>query len=139
MNLRWRACGSYEATIRSAGKCRDCAFYLVDITHVDRKHLNPQSRRQGMDCAPLADPGGVAGIAKNRRTRHAGLDLLEQLQPFPGHAEINLSETGGIAARPGEACDIAGAHRIGSLDRKSTRLNSSHLGISYAVFCLKKK
>src|SRR5258705_6255853 len=29
---------------------------------------------------------------------------------------------------------------IGSkADRKSTRLNSSHLGISYAVFCLKKK
>src|SRR5262245_66190114 len=27
----------------------------------------------------------------------------------------------------------------GDLDRKSTRLNSSHLGISYAVFCLKKK
>src|ERR1035441_10465544 len=25
-----------------------------------------------------------------------------------------------------------------SIDRKSTRLNSSHLGISYAVFCLKK-
>src|ERR1035438_3856509 len=29
--------------------------------------------------------------------------------------------------------------KFGSLDRKSTRLNSSHLGISYAVFCLKKK
>src|SRR5256885_3822921 len=28
---------------------------------------------------------------------------------------------------------------IGVLDRKSTRLNSSHLVISYAVFCLKKK
>src|SRR5471030_3447706 len=27
----------------------------------------------------------------------------------------------------------------GPEDRKSTRLNSSHLGISYAVFCLKKK
>src|SRR5258705_1527222 len=27
----------------------------------------------------------------------------------------------------------------GEEDRKSTRLNSSHLGISYAVFCLKKK
>src|SRR5258705_5725915 len=26
-----------------------------------------------------------------------------------------------------------------AVDRKSTRLNSSHLGISYAVFCLKKK
>ena len=30
-----------------------------------------------------------------------------------------------------------GAHRV--LDRKSTRLNSSHITISYAVFCLKKK
>src|SRR3712207_6952324 len=28
---------------------------------------------------------------------------------------------------------------IGSSDRKSTRLNSSHANISYAVFCLKKK
>src|SRR5437899_7264202 len=27
---------------------------------------------------------------------------------------------------------------LASIDRKSTRLNSSHLGISYAVFCLKK-
>src|SRR5262245_63493899 len=31
------------------------------------------------------------------------------------------------------------APRQPSQDRKSTRLNSSHLGISYAVFCLKKK
>src|ERR1035441_1091433 len=30
-------------------------------------------------------------------------------------------------------------NRRDGLDRKSTRLNSSHLGISYAVFCLKKK
>src|SRR5437899_12877630 len=30
-------------------------------------------------------------------------------------------------------------HALWLLDRKSTRLNSSHLGISYAVFCLKKK
>src|SRR5262245_63517497 len=29
--------------------------------------------------------------------------------------------------------------RFSRKDRKSTRLNSSHLGISYAVFCLKKK
>src|SRR5437660_12460956 len=30
-------------------------------------------------------------------------------------------------------------HECRSLDRKSTRLNSSHVAISYAVFCLKKK
>src|SRR3712207_8152520 len=32
-------------------------------------------------------------------------------------------------------CDVSGTPR----DRKSTRLNSSHANISYAVFCLKKK
>src|SRR3712207_8982101 len=44
-------------------------------------------------------------------------------------------------------CLNSGLRRIGvltqykshSLDRKSTRLNSSHANISYAVFCLKKK
>src|SRR3712207_6949616 len=35
--------------------------------------------------------------------------------------------------------DLAGALRRIRRDRKSTRLNSSHANISYAVFCLKKK
>src|SRR5690606_41801463 len=35
--------------------------------------------------------------------------------------------------------NVAGADAIVELDRKSTRLNSSHVKISYAVFCLKKK
>src|SRR5262245_63059098 len=35
-----------------------------------------------------------------------------------------------------ESITCSGTH---PKDRKSTRLNSSHLGISYAVFCLKKK
>src|SRR2546429_4041931 len=38
------------------------------------------------------------------------------------------------------ALEIPGAlHQVGAEDRKSTRLNSSHGYISYAVFCLKKK
>src|SRR5262245_38345624 len=41
----------------------------------------------------------------------------------------------GLVAHLGPALDLAGD----MVDRKSTRLNSSHLGISYAVFCLKKK
>src|SRR5699024_554326 len=35
--------------------------------------------------------------------------------------------------------NLTGIRVIRSLDRKSTRLNSSHVSISYAVFCLKKK
>src|SRR5256885_12307111 len=42
------------------------------------------------------------------------------------------------AAAGGSTCKGAGA-KITCRDRKSTRLNSSHLVISYAVFCLEKK
>src|SRR2546427_1181468 len=49
----------------------------------------------------------------------------------------------GRLAELGEAVGIIAAQSIGEpgtqLDRKSTRLNSSHSQISYAVFCLKKK
>src|SRR5436305_8735798 len=40
--------------------------------------------------------------------------------------------------RPARDDSLAAAARSGA-DRKSTRLNSSHVRISYAVFCLKKK
>src|SRR5258705_2162308 len=44
---------------------------------------------------------------------------------------------------PGQArrarCRRGSSGQAHGPDRKSTRLNSSHLGISYAVFCLKKK
>src|SRR5207248_9288012 len=43
-------------------------------------------------------------------------------------------------AHQGAGFDMLEAHGFGEkLDRKSTRLNSSHRTISYAVFCLKKK
>src|SRR6266496_4289523 len=38
-----------------------------------------------------------------------------------------------------DQCRTPRAHERQHLDRKSTRLNSSHVEISYAVFCLKKK
>src|SRR5262245_63796312 len=44
-------------------------------------------------------------------------------RPRPGQLVLRWSRVGNRSTR----------------DRKSTRLNSSHLGISYAVFCLKKK
>src|SRR3989442_15990396 len=46
-------------------------------------------------------------------------------------AEYHRAEHRQMAAERRGRCDL--------LDRKSTRLNSSHVRISYAVFCLKKK
>src|SRR2546426_8099526 len=48
-------------------------------------------------------------------------------------------QVGRSTARPVPEARGEGKRRGGRADRKSTRLNSSHLVISYAVFCLKKK
>src|SRR5207253_10740977 len=78
----------------------------------------------------------------------------------PKHLGAVLPIEGHLVARPQvletledvpqrEACQMPGEDRIADLprvgrfrhmaqDRKSTRLNSSHVAISYAVFCLKK-
>src|SRR5258705_4728394 len=71
--------------------------------------------------------------------------LFRSLRIHPHHAQVPYRD-----ARPAHAARqllaLDDAARIGAradpsrvIDRKSTRLNSSHLGISYAVFCLKKK
>src|SRR5438034_4641833 len=46
---------------------------------------------------------------------------------------------GWVVAPPGFSGDAWARHDYTTIDRKSTRLNSSHTVISYAVFCLKKK
>src|SRR5437899_8396972 len=68
------------------------------------------------------------------------------LFPYHDALPICLRERVGRCARQGwpapwrEAAGSGSAQAIlAARDRKSTRLNSSHLGISYAVFCLKKK
>src|SRR5437868_10530050 len=50
---------------------------------------------------------------------------------------ISLSRGAGDGAGPRDVADLVRLPDGG--DRKSTRLNSSHVSISYAVFCLKKK
>src|SRR5690625_6729329 len=44
-----------------------------------------------------------------------------------------------IQTVPGFKKELTSIRLISEIDRKSTRLNSSHVAISYAVFCLKKK
>src|SRR5256885_6192636 len=50
-----------------------------------------------------------------------------------------IGADGRALLRRAQSVDPRGARAFGARDRKSTRLNSSHLVISYAVFCLKKK
>src|SRR5256885_4685627 len=65
--------------------------------------------------------------------RGADCALACRCAPGPGPWLV-----GRAGRQPGAPAHAAARHR-GPGDRKSTRLNSSHLVISYAVFCLKKK
>src|SRR5439155_26151834 len=96
---------------------------------------------------------GLAGDAREESV--TGLELGAHI-PFGHHDGVDLAPQPGLGCRQclhhiGEsrgadhehihvAGDAAFADVVKTLtDRKSTRLNSSHVAISYAVFCLKKK
>src|SRR2546426_12599220 len=83
---------------------------------------------------PQAGPGEA--VVKVRASGLCGTDLhryraAEPTEMITGHEPCGVIAELGPGAPDGLA--------LGDRDRKSTRLNSSHLVISYAVFCLKKK
>src|SRR5690554_7376401 len=76
-----------------------------------------------------------------RSGRHIGSDSAES----PGAGMKPTTEKQNITSLTGELSELElvslarNSHEAAIRDRKSTRLNSSHVRISYAVFCLKKK
>src|SRR5687768_17840845 len=64
---------------------------------------------------------------------------LDRVRPFGGNVERDLEPRLLRRRRAHREKDAALADEQHPGDRKSTRLNSSHGYISYAVFCLKKK
>src|SRR5699024_12656605 len=58
---------------------------------------------------------------------------------FPDVPPAQRDGAAGHIPEPGRQPGDGGLSAAGRADRKSTRLNSSHVSISYAVFCLKKK
>src|SRR5688572_31495959 len=71
--------------------------------------------------------GNARSVHRARRRLQPGAELARERR-------AERRDDGAVAAR-GDPPPRLGAR----LDRKSTRLNSSHSQISYAVFCLKKK
>src|SRR3712207_7510604 len=71
--------------------------------------------------------------------RRGGRGLAAPEDDAVAAVAVGLDRLGEGTAGPGlEGPDLLVA-ALGGPDRKSTRLNSSHANISYAVFCLKKK
>src|SRR5256885_9735335 len=79
--------------------------------------------------------GTFDGLSDGRRFGLAGGEQ-ENFPRFQNRADAHGDGAAGTLLARREEFRVV-VHRF--LDRKSTRLNSSHLVISYAVFCLKKK
>src|SRR5439155_19933110 len=102
--------------------------FALFVQRADLRDLHSFPTRRSSDLAE-----GGAGLVEELvlETRHHVRDRLEF-----GRVEVG--------PRGAEGLELAPADRVGVVaelaeDRKSTRLNSSHVAISYAVFCLKKK
>src|SRR5687768_17722027 len=84
---------------------------------------------------PIATLFPYTTLFRSGRRRHRARARLGGI-----YARLRRSRSaGGDADQPLARVSVGGIPGGGSADRKSTRLNSSHGYISYAVFCLKKK
>src|SRR5437868_11638136 len=112
----------------------------------------PVSKLVGAKVRRREDPRLIRGLGQYVDDINLPNTLHVAILRSPhAHARIKSIETDAARRHPGVVAVVTGAEikdQIGTLptsggnetlDRKSTRLNSSHVSISYAVFCLKKK
>src|SRR5437870_8750601 len=108
----------------------------IDLTgalqlYIERRLRSSLSRfggRVGRVRVRITDVNGPRGGPD--KSCHISAELLPS-----GMTLLQQATDANLYAAIGRATEGIGR----SLDRKSTRLNSSHVAISYAVFCLKKK
>src|SRR3712207_9102678 len=99
--------------------CTLSGFFFLMIRRPPRSTLFPYTTL----FRSLRQSGGVAGTTVSTRPFIRTLRAL--VEPHRRDSRLVL--------------DLPHGALLWCLDRKSTRLNSSHANISYAVFCLKKK
>src|ERR1039458_3802794 len=93
------------------------------IERVNRRMASAQINEEVPDSTAIGGDGCIP-----QRSRHRFRRRLEELRQRMSGERTTWFH--GFNGGTGRMC--------WATDRKSTRLNSSHLGISYAVFCLKK-
>src|SRR5690625_5693378 len=104
-------------------------FVHAVFTALDRNHV--------LDVLPDQLTAGQAAVSPLDQARveaprgHAPVDVGPRIEQLHLSVIVNLMNAAVGTNPPKAAQSVLG-------DRKSTRLNSSHVAISYAVFCLKK-
>src|SRR5574340_959152 len=120
---------STNSRLRSAGWVMSLRIMSpIDAVVVDAAHRQQQEEQ--------AEQHEECGIAAIQQTHVEILEMVERRDEMPGRVFRRRADVGQPQTDQHRQCADGGDDR---LDRKSTRLNSSHQKISYAVFCLKKK
>jgi 3'-5' exonuclease len=102
------------------GRIREIAEYCEsDVVNTYRVWLRYELFRGRLS-------GAAFHIGRHCDPGHARRDLPEQLQPFAAQRALSHDKTGGVAARPREACDEATADRIGN-NRENNRNDARFL------------
>src|SRR5437762_6222808 len=121
---------------------RPTQFGVRESTASPRQHAS----RLTVDSLPLTSDAAPRGLQHPQPTR-----VLASRTSGPDNPIITMPLESGTGGQRGDSAEtisapatVITANELGRApltpeDRKSTRLNSSHRCISYAVFCLKKK
>src|SRR3989454_169723 len=114
---------------------RNLVDHVLSLGDLSENGVDSVKVRLGrMTDEELAAAGVLPGVGHGQRPRDVLVDVLLGLA-LDGVA----GPAGADASLPGLRNRVTTLnHEVRDQDRKSTRLNSSHLVISYAVFCLKK-
>src|SRR3712207_6863230 len=102
---------------------------LIDLFHLSIVFFFNDTATTEIYTLPLHDALPIH--RQHRNLSRAGPPRLHPRRA-PHHRHRGL-------AQPRRLLSVDSSHPPSGADRKSTRLNSSHANISYAVFCLKKK
>src|SRR5690606_40520153 len=120
----------YQLAAAGAAHCTDCTPRVAALAFAG-----------GELCESAADPDCTEACAEQGRCRAEGGRCVavdgDSCERSEACRQLGHCSYGGVHCAVGSDADCQGA-RVCHQDRKSTRLNSSHVKISYAVFCLKK-
>src|SRR2546421_13007020 len=117
ISSRWTGANALAVRIRppfeGTREGTDSALDLAGIAQSNRAQLDTERRRHGLQSAQLSGARGYRSISKDCNALEVRRDLLQQLEPFPADAVLEIGEPGRIAARARQAVDKTGTDRIG--------------------------
>src|SRR5437870_6896388 len=112
-------------------ECRQCEYCLSGKTNLC------QAIRVTQGQGVMPDGSSRFSLGGKKLFHYMGTSTFANYTVVPEIALARIREDAPFDKVCNIGCGVTTG--IGAVDRKSTRLNSSHVAISYAVFCLKKK